>query len=124
MASPKHYSARQKSVLLKKLTTDIQTLQAMVKKSDEKIDQLNQLQTDRLFNLNSIGQLSSQEQDVLKLGQFDVFTSYQHFVKAQECFDFICGQRDSIVSLHNKVVRGHKLLQETREAKDLNQKFQ
>ncbi len=124
MPASKRLSSLQKSNLLKKLQKNITDLTNTVKKSDEKIDELQQLQTDRLYNLNSLQQLSSEEQKTLKIHNFDIVTTYYHLSKAQVCFDYVCGQKDKIVSLHNKVVRGHKLLQERNEALDLNQKFQ
>ena len=124
MPASKRSSSLQKSNLLKKLEKNITDLKETVEKSDEKIKELEQLQTDRLYTINSFQQLSIEEQKTLKIHHFDIVTTYYHLSKAQVCFDFVCGQKDKIVSLHNKVVRGHKLLHEKNEALDLNQKFQ
>ena len=109
MAS-KSYSSHQRKRLLRKLKLDIVDLQLLIQSSEFKSLELETLQTLRNFNLESVKLLTPKEQKNLGKRDFELISTYYHLSVAQTCFDEICGQKSAIESLHKKVVRRHRQL--------------
>jgi hypothetical protein len=85
-------------------------LQLLIQSSEFKNIKLETLQTLRNFNLESIKLLTPEEQKNLEKRDFELVSTYYHLSVAQTCFDEICGQKSTIESLHKKVVRRHRQL--------------